>query len=140
MMIRFFMRSIAYLWASPYTLTGILIGVILRANFQRVDGVIEINGPRIAKILRTLPTPAMAMTFGHVVFGVDQRALDVTRRHEAVHVKQYERWGPVFVPAYLIASIFMYIRGRDPYRDNPFEVQAYAVDTPDFSKHQQQRR
>ena len=122
-----------YVWVSPYTVTGIAIGLILGGRFQVVDGVVEIFGTRIKKALFSLPMPAMAMTFGHVVFGVSDVALDVTRRHEAVHVKQYERWGPLFVPAYLTASTFLYLRGRDGYRDNPFEIEAYAVDTPDFS-------
>ena len=70
------------------------------------------------------------MTMGHVVFGQTDAALDITRRHEHVHVRQYERWGPLFVPAYLAASALLYLRGRDGYRENPFEIEAYAVDTP----------
>lgn len=81
-----------------------------------------------------MPVPAMAMTFGHVVFGANVVALDITRRHEHVHVRQYERWGLLFVPAYLGASVILFLRGRDGYRDNPFEIEAYAIDTPDFSK------
>jgi hypothetical protein len=129
--------SLKYLWVSPYTITGIAIGLILGGRFQRVNGVVEIYGPRIKKSLSTMPVPAMAMTFGHVVFGVNQDALEVTRQHEAVHVRQYERWGPLFVPAYLLASAYLYVQGRDAYRENPFEVEAYAIDTPDFSKPRQ---
>ncbi|NND97248.1 MAG: hypothetical protein HKN47_07975 [Pirellulaceae bacterium] len=127
------MRILAYLWASPYTVAGIGIGLILGGRFRRIDGVIEIHGSRIAGVLQRMPVPAMAMTFGHVVFGVTESALDITRRHEHVHVRQYERWGPLFVPAYLGASAVLYCRGRDAYRDNPFEVEAYAIDTPDYS-------
>ena len=72
--------------------------------------------------------PALAMTFGHIVFGQSISALDITRAHERVHVRQYERWGPLFLPAYFIASFYQFARKRDPYRDNPFEVEAYAVD------------
>ena len=39
-----------------------------------------------------------------------------------------KRWGILFVPAYLSASVYLYFRGRDAYRDNPFEVEAYAAD------------
>ena len=49
-----------------------------------------------------------------------------TRAHERVHVRQCERWGPLFVPAYLGVSLWLMARGRDAYRDNPFEVEAYA--------------
>ncbi|QDT08994.1 hypothetical protein [Planctomycetes bacterium K23_9] len=132
--LKWILRCLAYVWASPYTIAGIAIGLILGGRFQRIDGVVEIFGPRIEKALGRMPMPAMAMTFGHVVFGVHAVALDVTRRHEAVHVKQYERWGPLFVPAYLAASAYLYARGRDGYRENPFEIEAYAVDTPDFSQ------
>ena len=93
-----------------------------------VDGVIEIYGPRIAALLDRMYIPALAMTFGHVVFGQTQLALDATRDHEHVHIRQYERWGILFVPMYLAASVYLYARGRDPYRENPFEIEAYDKD------------
>ena len=79
------------------------------------------------KRLRRLPGGplAMAMTLGHVVLGQTDAALDVAREHELVHVRQYERWGPLFVPAYLGASLVLWLAGRDAYRENPFERQAY---------------
>ncbi len=127
-MMRAFLRLIAYAWPLPYTLTGIGIGLVLGGRFQRVEGVIEIHGPLIAEALKRFHVPAMAMTFGHVVFGQTVAALDITRAHERVHVRQYERWGIAFVPAYLGISAYLYVRGRDGYRENPFEVEAYAVD------------
>ena len=121
-------RIVAYLWASPYTVAGITIGLLLGGRFQVVDGVIEIFGPRIAGILMRMVIPALALTFGHVVFGQTEAALNLTRAHERVHVRQYERWGIAFVPAYLICWLILSLRGRDGYRENPFEVEAYAVD------------
>ena len=47
-------------------------------------------------------------------------------RHERIHVRQCERWGPLFLPAYLLASAFIALRGGNPYLDNPFEREAYA--------------
>ncbi len=132
-MLRRLSRCLIYLWVAPYTLSGIAIGLILGGRFRRIQGVIEIHGPRVQKALSSMPVPAMAMTFGHVVFGATDVALDITRKHEHVHVRQYERWGVFFVPAYLLASFYMRLRGRDAYRDNPFEVEAYAIDTPDYS-------
>jgi hypothetical protein len=41
-------------------------------------------------------------------------------------VRQYERWGAFFIPAYLLSSLVQLARGRDPYRENHFERQAYA--------------
>ena len=49
------------------------------------------------------------------------------RCHEHVHIRQYERWGALFVPAYLAASAWQGLRGGAPYRDNVFEREAYAA-------------
>jgi hypothetical protein len=68
------------------------------------------------------------MTMGHTVLGVDLRLLERTRRHERVHVRQFERWGVMMGPAYIMASCYLYLRGRDFYRENPFEIEAYRVD------------
>jgi hypothetical protein len=67
-----------------------------------------------------------AITFGHVVLGRDGDALEWSRAHERVHVTQYERWGPFFLPAYAAASLWALARGGDFYRDNCFERAARA--------------
>jgi hypothetical protein len=106
----------------------VLIMGIWRARVRIVDGVIEAHGPVLAWALRHLtlvPGGAAALTLGHIVIGQDRRALEMTRRHERVHVRQCERWGPLFVPAYLIASVWMLARGGDIYLDNPFEAEAF---------------
>ena len=121
-------RVFAYTWPLPYTLSGIAIGLLLGGRFRKVNGVIEIHGPIVAEMLSRFFVPAMAMTLGHVVFGQTEAALELTRKHERVHVRQYERWGLLFVPVYLTISILLYARGRDGYRENPFEVEAYTVD------------
>ena len=41
-------------------------------------------------------------------------------------MRQYERWGPLFGPAYLLSSLVQLARGRRPYWDNHFEREAYA--------------
>jgi len=65
------------------------------------------------------------MTLGHTVLGLTGAGLDVVRNHELVHVRQFERWGPFLIPAYLLASLVLWLRGRDAYHDNPFEVEAF---------------
>lgn len=85
----------------------------------------EIHGTRIASALNRFFVPAMAVTLGHCVLGQTKAGLDFTRVHERVHVRQYERWGPLFIPAYLFCSFILKLRGGDAYRDNPFEVEAY---------------
>lgn len=65
------------------------------------------------------------MTIGHVILGQDLFCLDACRDHEMVHVRQYERWGPLFLPAYGIGSLWAWCRGKHPYYDNPFEREAF---------------
>jgi hypothetical protein len=81
------------------------------------------------RLLRRVPIRggALALTIGHVVIGRDPSALDRTRAHERVHVRQYERWGPLFLLAYLGASAGLIAARRDPYLDNPFEREAYGA-------------
>ena len=77
-----------------------------------------------------LPNGAIAMALGHVVLGRDRAALDLTRLHERVHVRQAERWGPFFIPAYLVAGAWTAFRGGRAYRDNPLEREAYRISAP----------
>jgi uncharacterized protein (DUF2062 family) len=74
--------------------------------------------------LTLVPGGAAALTLGHVVIGRDRASLESTRAHERVHVRQCEAWGPLFVPAYLAASLAAAARGRSAYYHNRFEVQA----------------
>ena len=64
-----------------------------------------------------------AITFGHVVLSVDELDAE-TLAHELVHVRQYERWGPLLWPAYALSSLWERIHGRDAYWDNHFEREA----------------
>lgn len=66
------------------------------------------------------------MTLGHVILGQSREVLAAIRAHELVHVRQYERWGPLFLPAYGLCALWQCIRGRHGYWDNPFEREAYA--------------
>lgn len=119
-----------YIWASPNSLVGLLfvpIVVFGRGGIQLVDGVIELYGPLLSLVLRHcvfMPGGASAMTLGHVVLGRDRESLSATRAHERVHVRQYERWGPAFMPAYLLASVWALMSGAGPYYGNRFEREA----------------
>ena len=125
---------VAYLWAAPTSAIGLLFLIphVLRLSRVRarvVDGVLELHGGIVSWFLRygtMLPGGAAAMTLGHVVLGMNQLALNETRDHERVHVRQVERWGPAFIPAYLFASILAWWRGEDPYLDNHFEREAFG--------------
>lgn len=125
------MKLLFVLWALPWTLLGLLVGLLGLATGGRVrrhGPVIEFYGGAVARLLKLSPGKPSAMTLGHTILGRDAALLDAARRHELVHVRQYERWGPLFVPAYLLCSLLMWLKGKDPYLDNPFEREAYKND------------
>lgn len=123
-------RLLAILWASPYTLLGLLLGVLGLCTGGRVQvrgRVIEFYGGGVKWLLQRFffGEGAMAFTLGHTVFGQTDAALDIARSHELVHVRQFERWGPLMGPAYLGCSLVLWLTGRRAYRDNPFEREAF---------------
>jgi hypothetical protein len=120
-------RALIYLWAGPTTLVGLLALLLTLASGGRaavVGGVLEVSGGFATGFLRRWPVRARAMTLGHVVLGRDRAALASTRVHERAHVRQAERWGPLFLPAYAAASLWAFLRGGHRYLDNHFEVEA----------------
>ena len=126
-------RLIRYIWALPNTLVGLLflpVALQRRSGVRVVDGVLEIHGPLVSVMLRSLPIRggAAAITFGHVVLGRNRRLLDMTRTHERIHVRQCERWGPAFIPAYLLAGAWAGLCGRGVYQGNYFEREAYRCE------------
>jgi hypothetical protein len=121
-------RSLKYFWAGPYTCIGLILGGIaslLGSHIRTHSGNVEIAGGIFGGMAR-LPGCMQfgAITLGHVILAADLETLDQLRAHEQVHVRQYERWGLVFVPAYLLAGLWTILRGGHPYRDNPFEREA----------------
>jgi hypothetical protein len=124
------LRVFAILWASPYTLLGLLAGAIglCTGGHARLRGrVIEFYGGGVKWLLERFffGRGAMAFTLGHTVLGLTDAALDISREHELVHVRQFERWGPLMGPAYLVCSLVLWLTGGRPYYDNPFERQAF---------------
>ena len=115
------------IWALPNTILGLILTLAALCTGGRtavVNGVVESHGGAVAFMLRRLVLirgGASAMTLGHVVVGRDPASLERTRSHERVHVRQYETWGPFFLPAYLAATLIAAARGRHYYLDNHFE-------------------
>lgn len=129
-MVQVVLKTFLVVWASPYSLLGVVIGCLGmvfggRGRFR--DGAIEFFGGGTAWFVRSLPPGihTAGFTLGHVILGQTAHGLEIVGKHERVHVCQFERWGPLMGPAYLLASAWMWCRGRDAYRDNPFEVEAY---------------
>src|SRR5580704_16559595 len=110
-------RILAYLWAFPTTFWGLLFvpAALLDGGVHLVDGVLELHGRAVSLFLRKctlLKGGASAMTLGHVVLGRNEELLQITRAHARVHVRQCERWGPLFIPAYIGASLILWCRGQ----------------------------
>ncbi len=136
-------RLVPYIWAAPNTALGMpIVGLtaLTGGTVHVIDGVIEAHGGFATAFLKRvtavfLQGGAAALTLGHVVIGRDQDSLHRTRSHERVHVKQAELWGPLFVPAYLVASALPWLQGKDAYRDNRFEREAFRKEVPTARLH-----
>jgi hypothetical protein len=123
-------RIFSYAWASPNSLLGLIAGMAmlcLGGRVTRVQGCAEFSGGLIGTLIASpaIACPYRALTLGHVILGTDTTSLDCAREHEQVHVRQYELWGPLFLPAYVASSVWQLLCGRRCYRDNYFERQAF---------------
>lgn len=122
-------KLLKYIWALPWTVFGLLLALpaIFGGRFRLRGGVLEAHGSMLKWFL-SRSTPgiggAIGITFGHVIIAQDENCLEISRSHELIHVRQYERWGPLLVPAYLASSLVVYFRGGRPYEDNYFEREA----------------
>ena len=120
-------------WPGPWTLLGLFLGLLMCAlggRCRRVQGALEISGGRLGAwaAAGVGPFGVTALTLGHVILGSNTQVLNSLRTHEHVHVRQYERWGLIFVPAYLANSLWQLLHGRHVYRDNCFEREAFAAE------------
>lgn len=122
-------QAIVRIWAAPATLMGLALSLpalALGARARMVEGVLEIAGGHLGRLAAGRRLRFCAITFGHVILAVDHATLARLRAHEHVHVRQYERWGALFFPLYVGSSAAQWLRGRDPYRDNRFEREAFG--------------
>ncbi len=119
------LRWIRYTWAAPTTAVGLCAGFLTlcsRGQFQVKQGALEFHGGFSTWLAERWGFSAM--TLGHVIIGKDALALEFCRAHEQAHVRQVERWGIAFIPAYLAASVLAWWRGEHYYFDNWFERDA----------------
>lgn len=118
------MRWLRVAWAAPWSVVGLVLSPFFSSR-RVAHGVLLCEG---AGWPRRVGWRYRAITFGHVVLCVD-RADDALIDHELVHVRQYERWGPLYIPAYLIASLKAKLSGGRAYTDNHFEVAARSTES-----------
>lgn len=119
-------QTVALAWPLPWTLAGLVLAIAARVLGARAawrDGALEVCGGWLGR--QAARSPWAALTLGHVILATTADEARRLAAHERVHVGQYERWGPLFVPAYLLAGAWQWVRGRDPYVDNPFERAAH---------------
>jgi hypothetical protein len=119
-----------YCWAFPVTCLGLAfipLALVSGGAVSLLDGVLEVEGGLLNKLLSRISSRFSidALTLGHVILGQNLESLSRCRDHERIHVRQYERWGPVFPFLYLLSSGWAWMRGRDPYAENRFEKEAF---------------
>ena len=127
------LRGLGVLWAGPGSLAGLALilaaRAVARSSLRRHRGTLEACGAGIATILDRLGPRGrlQSITLGHVILARNEEALDLYREHERVHVRQWSRWGPLFLLAYPVASLWAMVRGRGAYRGNRFEREAWRA-------------
>lgn len=127
-MIRHLIYPLGFTWTLPNTVLGacfVPLALLSGGGVRFERGAMEVHGGFARWFLRRVARGASAMTLGHVILGQDRWCLDWTRNHEHVHVRQYMRWGPFFLPAYALSSFVCWCRGQNPYFDNWFEKPAF---------------
>jgi hypothetical protein len=120
-------KPLAYLWAGPTTLLGLIVAglaILSNGRCEIREGILAVWGGFAQWFLSSRLVRAKAMALGHVVMALDRRELGIHWAHECGHVRQAEMWGIAFIPAYLLASAWAFLRGRHYYTDNWFEKDA----------------
>lgn len=120
------MRLVGYLWALPVTLVGLVAALTVVVTGGRIRvraGVVEAWGGAAGWLLRGGRHRAggAAAALGHVILARNADCLERSRAHELCHVRQYERWGPLLLPAYWLVAAWLRCRGYHPYLDHPLE-------------------
>ncbi|MGD0017969.1 MAG: hypothetical protein ABSD62_01830 [Candidatus Limnocylindrales bacterium] len=123
-------KGVRWAWR---TLPGDLLGFMVmrcsgvsRPNRMSEAGdvtALVVEDPRVGRYLDTGFMPIHAQTVGRYVFcrgPMDERVL----AHECEHIRQWRRFGPLYLPLYFGLSLVGVLRGRRPYFDNRFEVAA----------------
>lgn len=122
---------IGILWALPLSALGLMLALpiwIARGRIRRVSGKIPallVRGRLGDRLLAHHPFgPMAAMASGHIIIARQHGLTPRTLRHELAHVQQSTHWGPLFPLAYLAASAWAVLHGRQAYWHNHFEIAA----------------
>ena len=120
-----------FLWVGPCTLFGCFLGCISDAEHWEFEEVHYFYGGFLGVFL-WIPfvgrVPALAM--GSCVLARTSLDLSTWHKHELAHVRQYKKWGLLLPFAYFLSSLYCVLSRKDPYNDNYFEREAFAVSDP----------
>ncbi|MFL5767745.1 MAG: hypothetical protein ACJ758_07870, partial [Actinomycetota bacterium] len=97
-------HPLGFVWTLPNTLLGLVAGSLTFQWPRVMEGALVFDrGPRgLTSLMRSFDRTAM--TVGYVI--VSSEPVEGTLlRHEQHHIRQYDRWGPFFIPAYLLLAI-----------------------------------
>lgn len=123
-------KALLYLWVLPTSAVAlplVALNALTGGSTFLHGGVVEVHGRLVRRVLNFGPFPAAALTLGHVVLNQDDTARRLYRHHELVHVRQAERWGPLFLPLYLGLAVRTWRRTGQGYWDHPWEVEAREI-------------
>lgn len=127
------LTTLGFLWCLPYTLLGLVLALLSLGRPRAVGNVLVVESARGWAHLFLTRRGFGAVTFGRLIIS----AVPMTAAllvHEREHVRQYETWGPLFMPLYL------YHHMRRGYWKNPFELaavacaSAFCTDHPDAAE------
>jgi hypothetical protein len=93
-------RAVAYVWASPVTVAGLLAGLAAGSRPRVRDGVLLFADAKGLAGRMLMRRGYDATAIGHVVVARSQPS-ELLMTHELVHVRQAERFGPFMAPLYL---------------------------------------
>ncbi|MFN0051927.1 MAG: hypothetical protein ACKV0T_07030 [Planctomycetales bacterium] len=133
---RHFQQMVFYLWVLPVTAAGIILALLagMSGGSMRLRaGIVEAHGGCLRWLLRggRLRGGGAAMTLGHAILARDATCLARSRSHELLHVRQFEKWGPLMLPIYWSIGFWLACRGLHPYLDHPFERETQNGRDPD---------
>ena len=101
---------LGFVWTLPNTALGVVAGLLTFQRPRVAHGLLlfDRKSRGLTAILRAIDREAM--TLGYVVVSASPVEGDLLA-HELQHVRQYRRWGPLFIPVYLVlAAVFGYRR------------------------------
>lgn len=110
-------RVAASAWAAPLTFVGFVLSTLAgtRPRWDDELGCWVSRGSRGPSRVAPTARSATANTVGQVVLAIQDDPSDTLLAHEAVHVRQGERFGVGLFPLYV------WLAARYGYRDHPLE-------------------